>query len=72
MDYDEDICADFGRRLRVLRTERGLTQESLGAAAGLERTYVSDAEAGTRNATLRTVAKLAKALGVKPSDLLVG
>lgn len=70
MESDEDVCVAFGRRLRAIRTERGLTQESLGAAAGLERTYVSDAENGARNATLRTIGKLAKALGVKPSALM--
>jgi transcriptional regulator with XRE-family HTH domain len=63
---------DFGRRLRSLRDEAGLTQEQLAMAAGLERAYVSSAETGRRNATLATLFQLADALGVDPGDLVAG
>lgn len=61
----------FGRRVRELRLERGLSQEALGELAGLDRTYVSSAEAGRRNVTIATIYKLAAALGVEPAALLV-
>ena len=70
MDKDDDVRSGFGHRLRELRHERGLSQEALGQAAGLDRTYVSQVEAGRRNVTLITIHKLATALGVEPRDLL--
>ena len=65
MAGERDACVDFGRRLRSLRLERGLSQERLGELASLDRTYISQAEAGRRNVTLVTIDKLAKALGVE-------
>jgi transcriptional regulator with XRE-family HTH domain len=59
-----DPLSGFARRLRQLRTERGLSQEKLAERAGLDRTYVSGCERGRRNATLRTLARLAAALEV--------
>lgn len=67
-----EVLTAFGIRLRSLRLERGLSQERLGELAGLDRTYVSQAEAGRRNVTLMTIHKFAKALGVRPDELLQG
>lgn len=61
---------DFGRRLRELRLKRGLSQEELAQHAGLDRTYVSQAEQGRRNATLITLMKIAGALGTTTTDLV--
>lgn len=61
---------DFGRRLKELRSERQLTQEKLAELAGLERTYISQAEQGRRNTTLLTMQKLAAALEVELPDLV--
>ncbi len=65
-----DPLPEFGARLRALRTERGFSQESLAHVAGLDRTYVNSAEAGRRNVTLRTIYRLAAALGVDPAELV--
>lgn len=61
---------EFGRRLRELRNERGLSQERLAEAAGLERTYISQAEQGRRNTTLLTMQKPACALDVQLTELV--
>ncbi|MDZ4178675.1 MAG: helix-turn-helix transcriptional regulator, partial [Coriobacteriia bacterium] len=45
----------FGRRLKELRLERGLSQEKLAHLSGLDRTYISQAEQGRRNTTLMTM-----------------
>jgi transcriptional regulator with XRE-family HTH domain len=37
----------------------------------LHRTAITHIERATRSSTLKTIEKLAKALGVQPSDLLV-
>ena len=60
----------FGRRLRAARLARGLSQEQLGQAADLDRTYISSCEAGRRNVTLRTLGRLADALDVHQAELI--
>ena len=67
---ENDVCLAFGRRLRALRLERGLSQEELGERASLHRTYISDIEGGTRNVSLRNIHKLAAALGVSDAELM--
>jgi transcriptional regulator with XRE-family HTH domain len=65
-----DPRAAFGRRLRRLRLQRGLSQEQLASLAQLDRTYVSSCEAGRRNVTIRTIARLSAALDVDASALV--
>ena len=66
----EDPLVGFARRLREIRLERGLSQEQLASLAGLDRTYVSSCETGRRNATIRTISRLASALEVDPCALV--
>lgn len=56
--------------VRAFRRKRGWSQEALGARADLHRTYIGAIERCEENLTLRTLDKLAKALGVKPIELL--
>ena len=67
---ETDPRVEFGRRLRELRRERGLTQMALAEASGLHLTYVNECERGHRNIALLNIHKLAKALGVGPDELL--
>ena len=60
----------FGRAVREAREALGWSQEDLGFEAELDRTYVSGIERGVRNPTLQTVLVLARALDVKPSELI--
>ena len=60
----------FGKVLRHLREEAGLTQEALGFNADLRRTYVSILELGQQQPTLTTILKLAQALNTSPGRLL--
>ena len=57
-----DAAVTFGRVLRRLRKEAGLTQEQLGFEAELRRTYISILELGHQQPTLTTILKLAKPL----------
>lgn len=65
-----DLVARFARNLKETRLEKGLSQEELAARVDLHRTYVGSVERGERNISLVNVEKLAKALKVKPVDLL--
>ena len=65
-----DIKADVGARLRRLRTKKGWSQEELGFESGLHRNYIGGIERGERNVGVVNLGKLAKALGVRPRDLL--
>jgi transcriptional regulator with XRE-family HTH domain len=65
-----DVKIKFGKRLREIRGQKGVSQEVLAADAGLHRTYVSSVERGERNITLVNIYRLAKALGVKPAELV--
>ena len=60
----------FGKVLRQLREEAGLTQEQLGFEAELRRTYVSILELGQQQPSLTTIIKLAEALKCSPGKLI--
>jgi transcriptional regulator with XRE-family HTH domain len=65
-----EVPTAFGKALRDVRREVGLTQEELSERSGLDRTYVSGTERGTRNPTLVTITRLSRALGVSPAQLM--
>ncbi len=56
--------------VRTLRKDRGWSQEDFAARCNLHRTYVGAIERAEENLTLRTLDKLAKALQVRPVELL--
>jgi transcriptional regulator with XRE-family HTH domain len=60
----------FGRVLRSVRENRGLSQEELGARAGYHRTYIGQLERGEKSPSLRTLFNLALTLAVSPSALI--
>ena len=64
------IKTEVGHRIRSLREQKGWSQERLGFRSGLHRNYVGGVERGVRNVGVENIAKLAKALGVRPRDLL--
>lgn len=65
-----DLPQILGRNVREWRKRRGLSQEELAFESGMKRSYVSDLERGTRNPSVKAVARLAKALKVEPDVLL--
>jgi transcriptional regulator with XRE-family HTH domain len=65
------IASAFGKVLRNQRHASGVSQESLALAAEVDRTFVSQMERGIRQPTLTTLWKLATALNVQPSTLVL-
>ena len=47
------IDKKFGKVLKALRTERGLSQEEFAMNVGLHRTYISQLERGLKSPSLR-------------------
>lgn len=62
----------FAANLQRLRRERGLSQERLAHDADLNTTHVAKIERTEREPGVRTVAKLAMALGVPAAELFDG
>lgn len=60
----------FGRVLRMLREEAGVSQEQLGAKSGLHRNYVGMIERGERTPSLAAVEALSRALGMRPHEIV--
>ncbi len=60
----------IGRRIKVLRLERGLSQRDIEEATGVSRSHISKIESGKiANPGLDTLEKIAKALKVSVSFL---
>ncbi len=59
-----------GQKIKALRKQRELSQASLAETAGLSQVAISKIEAEQKSPTLRTLEKLAIALGVTVSELL--
>lgn len=66
---DEAIKRAFGKRVRALRLEKGLSQEGLALTCNLDRTYIGGVERGERNVSLINIRKIAIGLGVSLRDL---
>ena len=61
---------EIGKRIRKYRKDTGLTQAGLAQKAGTESNTIARLERGEHRASTSTLQKLARALGVKVSDIL--
>jgi len=69
MDKRSNISEKIGKRIAELRKEKGLTQEQLAVKINMDRTFVGYLEKGDRNPSVETANKIARALGVKISEI---
>jgi transcriptional regulator with XRE-family HTH domain len=60
----------FGREIKKARESLRKSQQTLAFDAEIHRTYISLIERGQKSPTLAVIERLAKALNVRPSDLL--
>ena len=65
-----EVATAFGKVLRKLRKQVGLTQEQLGLEADVMRNYVSILELGQQQPTITTLFKLAVPLKRRPSEIV--
>jgi transcriptional regulator with XRE-family HTH domain len=64
------IAIRFGRVIRNLREQRGLSQEALSELATLSRSFLGEIERGEAIPSLETLQKLSDALGEKLSFVI--
>jgi transcriptional regulator with XRE-family HTH domain len=60
----------FGKNVRRMRRQRGLTQEKLAFEAEIDLTYMGGIERGKRNPSLLVMARIAEALSMPLGKLL--
>lgn len=61
---------EIGKKIKALRLEKGMKQLELAKKAGISNTFLSDIEIGRTNPSLKTLEKIANALGTTCSDFL--
>lgn len=69
MAHSDPILIQFGKRVRHLRIEQGLSQEELAYRCDLYRTYIGMVERAERSITLCNIYKIAKGLNVTLKEL---
>ena len=58
------MAKTFGQTLKLIREDRGFSQEELAFKTDLHRTYISLLERDRKSPSLRTVTAIATALGM--------
>ena len=61
----------LARNMRLLRAEKGWSQERLAEEAGLNRTYLSAVERSEQNISIDNLYRVAKGLGVEAHTVLI-
>lgn len=59
-----DALVAFGKKVRSMRKQKGLSQEALAALAGIDRSYMGHIERGEKNITLTKIYQISNALKV--------
>ena len=70
-EIDEQVRI-FGENMRLARLHAGLSQIGLAQASRLDRAAVSFLERAQRSPDLRTLVRVAGAVGLAPAELLAG
>jgi transcriptional regulator with XRE-family HTH domain len=69
MRGESRLGVDLGEAIKRHRAILGISQEELARRSGLQRTYISDLERGTRNPSVGSIQKIAHALQVPVAKL---
>lgn len=71
MEISEDkFLIDLGIRIRRLREQREFSQQDLADYCGIPKIQIQRIELAKVNTTIKTLVKIANALGVEPKELL--
>ncbi len=69
MAHNDQILLEFGKRVKQLRLQLGLSQEELAHRCGFYRTYIGMVERAERSITLCNIFKIANGLNVSLKEL---
>lgn len=69
MEKKSGLRKKFGKRVRELRSERGLSQEAFADLCGYARSYMGRIEGGIANPSLDAIEVLAAALNIPVAEL---
>ena len=61
---NENTIKKLGHTVRIVRTDRGLSQEALAEKADLNRSFVGLLERGKTNITVKNLEQIANALDI--------
>ena len=66
----ENEAQKLGQNLKRIRTKKDISQGDIARTLKVNKSHISNIENGKSNPTLKTIAKLAKALGVSIEELI--
>ena len=66
---EEKLKIRLGKRIKELREQNELTQLDIATHCDFEKTSISRIEAGRTNATVTTLYKISKALGIELKEM---
>jgi CheY-like chemotaxis protein/DNA-binding XRE family transcriptional regulator len=66
---NNDVKKTFGAAVKYWRHRLGISQEALAERSDMHRTYICDVERGSRNVSLETIERLARALEISTFTL---
>lgn len=72
MTKNFDIYYQLGKRIVYLRKQKNLSSLELAIESGINKNYLNDLENGRRNPSLKILRKIAIALEIDLSELLIG
>ena len=63
------VLVKFGNKVRVLRLQKGWSQETMSFKSGFHRTYIGMIERAERNISLKNIEIIAKTFDLNIEDL---
>lgn len=71
-DAQKIMLSELGKKIRLLRTQLGISQVQLADSAGMSQRYLSEIEAGKHNVSITFLDALAKRLSISLPELVAG
>ncbi|MBE8725215.1 helix-turn-helix domain-containing protein [Flavobacterium hungaricum] len=67
---EETFLVNLGIHVRQLREKRGLSQQGLADDCNIDKSQIARLEVAKVNTGIKTLFKIANALGIEPKELL--
>ena len=67
---EDDVKIVIGKRVKEIRSSKGLSQEKLALKSNIDRTYITSVENGKRNISIEMIQKICKGMDSSIKDLI--